>query len=130
MTTLAWLLALPPGCDVPPACGLARPKRAASDLVVYFSMRVRTGDTWKTCTLVLRGGAEQFIAEVERSLHDAIMIVKRAIKNKTIVAGGGACEMEISAYLHSFADKNVSNKQQSIIKAFAKLRSLEKRGTL
>ncbi|KAF2001036.1 T-complex protein 1 subunit eta [Amniculicola lignicola CBS 123094] len=74
----------------------------------------------KTCTLVLRGGAEQFIAEVERSLHDAIMIVKRAIKNKNIVAGGGACEMEISAYLNAYADKNVPHKQQTIIKAFAK----------
>ncbi|PSK46088.1 hypothetical protein B9Z65_5056 [Elsinoe australis] len=74
----------------------------------------------KTCTLVLRGGAEQFIAEVERSLHDAIMIVKRAIKNQSIVAGGGATEMEISKYLHTFADKNIPHKQQSIIKAFAK----------
>jgi T-complex protein 1 subunit eta len=74
----------------------------------------------KTCTLVLRGGAEQFIAEVERSLHDAIMIVKRAIKNHTIVAGGGACEMEISAYLHGYADEKIPHKQQSIIKAFAK----------
>ncbi|KAI9748620.1 MAG: T-complex protein 1 subunit eta [Lichina confinis] len=74
----------------------------------------------KTCTLVLRGGAEQFIAEVERSLHDAIMIVKRAIKNNSIVAGGGACEMAISAYLHSYADKNIPHKQQAIIKAFAK----------
>ncbi|OCK86185.1 hypothetical protein K432DRAFT_421221 [Lepidopterella palustris CBS 459.81] len=74
----------------------------------------------KTCTLVLRGGAEQFIAEVERSLHDAIMIVKRSIKNRNIVAGGGACEMEISFYLHAFADKNIPHKQQAIIKAFAK----------
>ncbi|KAI9685216.1 MAG: T-complex protein 1 subunit eta [Bogoriella megaspora] len=74
----------------------------------------------KTCTLVLRGGAEQFIAEVERSLHDAIMIVKRAIKNKTIVAGGGACEMEVSKYLHQYADRNIPHKQQSIIKSFAK----------
>lgn len=74
----------------------------------------------RTCTLVLRGGAEQFIAEAERSLHDAIMIVKRAIKNQSIVAGGGACEMEVSAYLHNFADKNVPHKQQSIIKALAK----------
>lgn len=49
----------------------------------------------RTCTLVLRGGAEQFIAEVERSLHDAIMIVKRAIKHQSIVAGGGACEVRI-----------------------------------
>ncbi|KAI0023453.1 chaperonin Cpn60/TCP-1 family [Xylariomycetidae sp. FL0641] len=74
----------------------------------------------KTCTLVLRGGAEQFIAEVERSLHDAIMIVKRAIKHQTIVGGGGACEMEISAYLHHFADKNIPHKQQGVIKSFAK----------
>ncbi|CAK7214017.1 T-complex protein 1 subunit eta [Sporothrix curviconia] len=74
----------------------------------------------RTCTLVLRGGAEQFIAEVERSLHDAIMIVKRAIRNRSIVGGGGACEMEVSAYLHQFADKNVPHKQQAIIKSFAK----------
>ncbi|KAK0725149.1 chaperonin Cpn60/TCP-1 family [Lasiosphaeris hirsuta] len=74
----------------------------------------------KTCTLVLRGGAEQFIAEVERSLHDAIMIVKRAIRNRTIVGGGGACEMELSAYLHRFADRDVPHKQQAIIKSFAK----------
>lgn len=46
-----------------------------------------------TCTLLLRGGAEQFISEVERSLHDAIMIVKRAIKNNQVVAGGGAIEV-------------------------------------
>lgn len=34
----------------------------------------------KTSTIVLRGGAEQFIAEAERSLNDAIMIVRRAMK--------------------------------------------------
>ncbi len=54
----------------------------------------------KTCTLVLRGGAEQFIAEVERSLHDAIMIVKRAIRNNSIVAGGGACEVRFNPGFH------------------------------
>ncbi|KAL4896496.1 chaperonin Cpn60/TCP-1 family [Aspergillus ambiguus] len=74
----------------------------------------------KTCTLVLRGGAEQFIAEVERSLHDAIMIVKRALRNTTIVAGGGATEMELSSYLHGYADRNVPHKQQAVVKAFAK----------
>ncbi|KAH1984135.1 hypothetical protein LV164_000542 [Aspergillus fumigatus] len=73
----------------------------------------------KTCTLVLRGGAEQFIAEVERSLHDAIMIVKRALRHTTIVAGGGACEMAVSHYLHDFAQHDPS-KQQAVIRAFAK----------
>ena len=37
-----------------------------------------------------------------------------------IVAGGGAVEMEISAYLHGYADKNVPHKQQGIMKSFAK----------
>ncbi|CAI6093322.1 hypothetical protein V2G26_017662 [Clonostachys chloroleuca] len=74
----------------------------------------------KTCTLILRGGAEQFIAEVERSLHDAIMIVKRAIRNHTIVGGGGATEMEISSYLHRYADENITRKEQTIFKSFAR----------
>ncbi|KAI9738427.1 MAG: T-complex protein 1 subunit eta [Cirrosporium novae-zelandiae] len=73
-----------------------------------------------TCTLVLRGGAEQFIAEVERSLHDAIMIVKRAIQNHSIVAGGGAVEMELSSYLHTYADTHIRTKLQPLIKSFAK----------
>jgi T-complex protein 1 subunit eta len=45
------------------------------------------GSKAKACTLLLRGGSEQFIAETERSLHDAIMIVRRTKKNDFIVAG-------------------------------------------
>lgn len=72
-----------------------------------------------TCTLILRGGAEQFIAEVERSLHDAIMIVRRAIKNNLVVAGGGATEMEVSKYLREHS-RTIEGKQQMIIGAFAR----------
>lgn len=35
----------------------------------------------------------QFIEEAERSLHDAIMIVRRALKNSTVVPGGGAIDV-------------------------------------
>ncbi|EEB07818.1 chaperonin-containing T-complex eta subunit Cct7 [Schizosaccharomyces japonicus yFS275] len=73
----------------------------------------------KTCTLILRGGAEQFIAEIERSLHDAIMIVKRAITNNQIVAGGGACEMELSRCLREYS-LSITGKQQNFIAAFAR----------
>lgn len=41
----------------------------------------------KTCTIVVRGGSEQFLEETERSLHDAIMIVRRTIQNDSVVAG-------------------------------------------
>ncbi|KAK9373750.1 chaperonin Cpn60/TCP-1 family [Lipomyces chichibuensis] len=73
----------------------------------------------KTCTLILRGGAEQFIEEVERSLHDAIMIVKRSIKNNYIVAGGGALEMDVSKYLRDYS-RTIAGKQQLVVAAFAK----------
>jgi len=73
----------------------------------------------KTATLVIRGGAEQFVAEAERSLNDAIMIVRRAIKADKIVAGAGSCEMEISKYLLHHA-RNISGKQQIVVNAFAK----------
>lgn len=73
----------------------------------------------KTCTLILRGGAEQVIAEVERSLHDAIMIVKRAVENNEVVAGGGAVEMEISKYLREHA-RTIPGKEQLVISGFAK----------
>lgn len=39
------------------------------------------------------GYFSQFIEEAERSLHDAIMIVRRALKNSTVVAGGGAIDV-------------------------------------
>ncbi|WFD19207.1 T-complex protein 1 subunit eta [Malassezia caprae] len=73
----------------------------------------------KTATIVLRGGAEQMIAEIERSLHDAIMIVKRAINNNDVVAGGGAIEMELSKILRSHA-RTIQGKQQMIMTAYAK----------
>lgn len=73
----------------------------------------------RTCTIILRGGAEQFIEETERSLHDAIMIVRRAIKNDAVVAGGGAIEMELSKRLREYA-REIEGKQQLIISAFAK----------
>merc|ERR550534_514019 len=73
----------------------------------------------KTVTLILRGGAEQFIEETERSLHDAIMIVRRALKNDAVVAGGGAIEMELSKYLREYS-RTIAGKEQLIIAAFAK----------
>jgi len=73
----------------------------------------------KTCTILLRGGAEQFMEETERSLHDAIMIVRRAIKNDAVVAGGGAIEMEISKYLRNYS-RTIAGKQQLLIAAYAK----------
>jgi T-complex protein 1 subunit eta len=72
----------------------------------------------KTSTIILRGGAQQFLDETERSLHDAIMIVRRAMKNDKILAGGGAIEMELSKSLREVS-RNVVGKEQFLISAYA-----------
>jgi T-complex protein 1 subunit eta len=73
----------------------------------------------KTATIILRGGAEQFIEEAERSLNDAIMVVRRASKAASIVSGGGAIEMELSKYVRDEGMK-ISGKEQIIILGFAR----------
>merc|ERR1719394_2023975 len=73
----------------------------------------------QSCTIILRGGAEQFMEETERSLHDAIMIVRRAMKNDSVVAGGGAVEMEVSKHLRDFS-RTIYGKEQLLISAMAK----------
>lgn len=73
----------------------------------------------KSATIVLRGGAEQFIEEAERSVHDALMVVKRTSASTAIVAGGGAIEMELSRHLRQYS-RTVDGKAQLLLNAFAK----------
>ena len=73
----------------------------------------------KTSTIILRGGADQFIKEAERSLNDAIMIVRRVIKCKKVIPGGGAIEMELSKLLRLFS-REIKGKEQLIINSYAK----------
>ena len=73
----------------------------------------------KSVTIVLRGGAAQYIEEAARSLNDAIMIVLRAVKTHAIVAGGGAIEMELSRYLREHV-RSIKGKEQLVINGFAK----------
>lgn len=73
----------------------------------------------KSVTIVLRGGASQYIEEAARSLNDAIMIVLRAVKTHAVVAGGGAIEMELSRFLRD-KTRQITGKDQMVISCFAK----------
>lgn len=72
-----------------------------------------------TATIILRGGAEQFIEEADRSLHDAICIVARAIATGSVVGGGGAIEMELSKRLREYS-RTIRGKQQMVIGGYAR----------
>lgn len=70
-------------------------------------------------TIVIRGGAAQYIEEAARSLNDAMMIVLRAIKTHAVVAGGGAIEMELSRFLREHV-LTIRGKHQMVVSGFAK----------
>uniref|UniRef100_A0A7S1XVR4 T-complex protein 1 subunit eta n=2 Tax=Phaeomonas parva TaxID=124430 RepID=A0A7S1XVR4_9STRA len=73
----------------------------------------------RTATIVLRGGSEQFIDETHRSVHDALCIVKRAMRSGEVVAGGGAIEMEVSKFVREQA-RSIEGKEQLIMNGMAR----------
>jgi len=96
-------------------CGYFEEKQIGAERYNIFSKCVKS----KSSTMVIRGGAQQFIEEAERSVHDAIMVVKRAIKSNSIVAGGGAIEMELSKLIRKYG-LGIGGKEQLVVLAFAK----------
>ncbi len=72
----------------------------------------------KAVSLLIRGGTEHVIDEVERSVEDAIGVLKSAIEDKMIVAGGGAPEMALSKELMKYAEK-LNGREQLAVRAFA-----------
>ena len=56
--------------------------------------------------------------EMERSVHDALCVVRRVLESKTVVVGGGAVEAALSIYLENFATSLVSYISSSKMFAF------------
>lgn len=57
----------------------------------------------KAVSLLLRGPNEYMIDEVERSIHDALCVVRRVLESGKVVAGGGAVEVALSIHLEDYA---------------------------
>jgi chaperonin GroEL (HSP60 family) len=79
---------------------------------------VREAKNPMAVTIVVRGGTEHVVDEAERSLHDALCVVRDAIEDGKIVAGGGAPEEETSKQLREYAVM-VGGREQLAIEAFA-----------
>ena len=88
--------------------------KIGEDKLVY----VRECKNPKAVTIVVRGGTEHVVDEAERSLHDALCVVRNAIEDGRIVPGGGAPEAEVAKRLRDYAVK-VGGREQLAIEAFA-----------
>src|SRR3989442_14390480 len=67
---------------------------------------------------MIRGGSEHVVDEAERSLHDALCVVRNAVEDGKILAGGGAPESELAKQLRAYAIK-VGGREQLAVRAFA-----------
>jgi T-complex protein 1 subunit delta len=53
----------------------------------------------KTVSILLRGSNKLVLEEADRSLHDALCVVRALVKNRSLVPGGAAVEMEVAQKL-------------------------------
>ncbi|MCW4014231.1 MAG: thermosome subunit beta [Candidatus Bathyarchaeota archaeon] len=72
----------------------------------------------KAVSILIRGGTERVVDEADRSIHDALCVVKDVVQEPKIVAGGGAPEIETARLLREFAEKLAGRERLAVI-AFA-----------
>ncbi|MGD0496693.1 MAG: thermosome subunit beta [Candidatus Bathyarchaeia archaeon] len=72
----------------------------------------------KAVTILIRGGTQRIVDEAERSVHDALCVVRDVVEEPKIVAGGGAPELEVSRMLKKYAE-TLPGREQLAVKAFA-----------
>ncbi|KAL8590967.1 T-complex protein 1 subunit alpha [Nucella lapillus] len=65
-------------------------------------------------SIILRGANDFMCDEMERSVHDALCVVRRVLESKSVVVGGGAVEAALSIYLENFATSLASREQLAI----------------
>jgi len=72
----------------------------------------------RSVTVLIRGGSQRVVDEVDRSIHDALMVVKDVVEKPLIVAGGGSPEAYLAAELNEWSS-NSEGREQLAIKQYA-----------
>ncbi len=90
-------------------------ERKVSDEKMTF---VQDCNNPKSVSIILRGGTEHVVDELGRAMEDALRVVGVAVKDRMLVAGGGAPEVELALRLRSYAS-TVGGREQLAIEAFA-----------
>jgi len=72
----------------------------------------------KAVSIIIKGGTEHVVDELERAIHDALRVVGVVVEDKKVVAGGGAPETELSLRLREYG-ATVGGRAQLAIEAFA-----------
>jgi len=96
------------------AANLVQQKKIESDKWVF----IEGCKNPHSVTLLIRGGSQRVVDEADRSIHDALMVVKDVLEKPSIVAGGGSVEAYLAAHLKEWAD-SFDGRVQLAIKQYA-----------
>jgi T-complex protein 1 subunit eta len=94
-------------------CNLIEERQIGNERFLILS-----GCKVESVTIILRGASENLLEEAKRCLNDGMMVVKKTIKNPTIVGGAGAIEMRLSSRLRKYAE-TLTGQDQLIISRYA-----------
>ncbi len=94
--------------------GLVEERKIGEDKMIF----VEQCKNPKAVTIILRAGAEMIVDEAERSIHDALCVIRNILEENKAVYGGGAVEVELAMKLKEYA-KSVGGKEQRAIEAYA-----------
>ena len=72
----------------------------------------------RSVTILIRGGSQRVVDEVDRSIHDSLMVVKDVIETPSIVTGGGSAEAYLAGQLNEYAD-SFDGREQLAVKQYA-----------
>ncbi|MEM0089986.1 MAG: thermosome subunit beta [Nitrososphaerota archaeon] len=93
---------------------LVEERRVGEDKMVF----IEGCENPKSISILIRGGTQRIVDEAERSLKDAINVVKDVIVEGKVVAGGGAPEIELAMRLRDYAN-TLAGKEQLAVNKFA-----------
>ncbi len=93
---------------------LVEERRVGNDKMVF----IEGCKNPKAVTILIRGANDMILDEVERSLKDALNVLRNVMREPKILPGGGAVEVELALKLRDFAAK-IGGKEQLAIEAFA-----------
>ncbi|MCD6504215.1 TCP-1/cpn60 chaperonin family protein [Candidatus Bathyarchaeota archaeon] len=94
--------------------GLVEERKIGDDKMVFIEKCKNP----KAVAIFIRGGTERLVDEAERSIHDALCVVRDVVQEPKVMAGGGAPEIEVAKALREYSE-SLAGKEQLAVQAYA-----------
>ena len=96
------------------SAGKVEERRIGEDKMVFITECKEA----KAVSILIRGGTEHVVDEIERGLHDALSVIAVTLEDGKMTTGGGSAAIEIALAVREYAS-TVGGREQLAIEKFA-----------